>query len=140
MRSRSFLAGAILTAAFLARPASAQVPIVGPTNPDNGFPTWYKDSTGEQLDLCLVNPGLCMLTAAVQLLHPNQAFPLNYGGTFPTEAFYWAGNATMPTNGGGNALLVMALFATFANGAVVPGDQVTFGRMRIRVDNLVPGQ
>src|SRR5262245_44775199 len=140
MFSCSFIAGALLTSAFLAGPAAAQLPTVGPTNPDNGFPTWYKDGSGAQRDLCPLTTGFCLLPAAVQRLNPGQPFPLNYGGTFPTEAFYWAGNATMPTNGGGNALLVMALFATFANGAVVPGDQVTFGRMRIRVDNLVPGQ
>ncbi len=43
------------------------------------------------------------------------------------------------TNAGGSALLVMALEGAFANGDVIAGDQAVFGRIRVRVDNLVAG-
>src|SRR5439155_12105155 len=43
-------------------------------------------------------------------------------------------------NGGGQALLIMLMEATFVNGLIVPGDQMVFGRIRLRIDNLVVGQ
>ena len=36
-------------------------------------------------------------------------------------------------------MLVLALEAAFANGGPAVGDQISFGRVRIRVENLVPG-
>src|SRR5262245_41211606 len=71
--------------------AHAQLAAVGPLSPDNGFPVWYKDGQGLSLDLCLKNTGFCLLDAPVNLTNPNQPFPQNYGGTFPVEAFWWAG-------------------------------------------------
>src|SRR5262249_11088635 len=78
----------------------------------------------------------CGLAGAAQLLNPGLAFPVNYGGTFPVESFYWGGNATI-TPPAGRAVLSMAVIASFANGAVIPGDQVTFGRIRVRVDGTI---
>jgi hypothetical protein len=89
--------------------AMAQLSVVGPINPDNGFPYWYRDAANTQLDLCLTNPTLCGLLAPVQLINPGQPFPLNYAGTFPDEAPYWSIDANVPTNGGGQALLVLSL-------------------------------
>ena len=117
----------------------AQLIGVGPVDPAHGFPTSYTDAQNTQLNLCLNNSGLCLLTQAVELVNPALPFPANYGDTFPSEAFYWAGSATLTTNGGGEGLLIMALEAAFLNGIVIPGEQVTFGRMRVRFDNLVPG-
>jgi len=47
--------------------------------------------------------------------------------------------ATMDTRGGGRATLTLALEAAFASGPVAAGDQISFGRVRIRVDNPQPG-
>src|SRR5262245_1112712 len=118
---------------------SAQLAAVGPVSADNGFPTWYRDAQARQLDLCLTNTGFCLLDAPVNLTNPGAAFPANYGGTFPEEAFWWAAEAEMPTNNGGDALLVLALEAAFANDVVAAGDQISFARVRIRVDNLIAG-
>src|SRR5262245_38045142 len=118
---------------------SAQLTAVGAVNPVHGFPSSYTDSGNTMLQPCLANTGFCLLDAAVQLLNPAAEFPLNFGGTFPDEFFYWAGEASMPTTGDGEALLVMALEGSFANDAVAAGDQVTFGRIRVRIDNLVAG-
>jgi PKD repeat protein len=83
---------------------------------------------------------LCLLEGgAVTLTNPNLPFPDNYGGTFPDEAFWNVCEASMPTNNGGSALLVIALEAAFANEVPISGDQVAFARVRIRVDNLIAG-
>jgi PKD repeat protein len=119
--------------------ASAQLVGMGPISPDNGFPTTYTDAQGTTLNLCLSNAPMCLLAAAAELLNPGLPFPLNYAGTFDADSFYWAGDADMATNAGGRALLIMGLKAGFVNGAVVPGEQVVFGRIRLRIDNLVAG-
>jgi len=119
--------------------ASAQLTAVGAVTPVHGFPSSYTDSGNTSLGPCLNNNGFCLLANAVQLLNPNQPFPNNFGGTFPDEFFYWAGDATMTVNGGGTALLVMALEGSFAGGVPLAGDQVVFGRMRLRIDNLQVG-
>jgi len=131
---------AALAALLPNAPASAQLTAVGPVSPANGFPTTYTDAQGTTLNLCLSNGPMCLLLgAAAELLNPALPFPLNYGGTFEEESFYWAGDADMATNNGGRALLLMGLKAGFANGTIVPGDQMVFGRIRIRADNLVAG-
>ena len=43
---------------------------VGAVNPDNGFPLWYRDAAGTQLDLCITDPTLCGLLGPVQLVNP----------------------------------------------------------------------
>ncbi len=100
------------------------------------------------LSLCLKNvppvgnPAggpLCLLPADVNPPTPGVAFPNNYNGTFPDEAFYWSGGADVVTAGGGRGILVLGLEAAFFNGPVVAGDQVVFGRIRFRLDNLVAG-
>ncbi len=57
---------------------------------------------------------------------------------YPDEAFYWSADAAMSATGGADAHLVLALEQAFATD-IVPGDQMVFGRMRLRVDNLVAG-
>jgi len=134
------LAGMVAFAAlFPISNASAQLVGMGPISPDNGFPTTYTDAQGTTLNLCLSNAPMCLLAAAAELLNPGLPFPLNYAGTFDADSFYWAGDADMATNAGGRALLIMGLKAGFVNGAVVPGEQVVFGRIRLRIDNLVAG-
>lgn len=138
---KSLLGAASLSALIPLSIASAQgLAAVGPTSPDHGFPEWYEDNNGLQLDLCLTDPVLCLLEGgAVTLSNPNLPFPDNYGGTFPDEAFWNVCEASMPTNTGGSALLVIALEAAFANEVPISGDQVAFARVRIRVDNLIAG-
>jgi len=137
---RFLAASALAAAALTPSQASAQLAAVGPVDPNHGFPTWYEDDDGLRLDFCINNNGLCLLETIVQLANPNQPFPANYGGTFPDEAFWWACEADMDTNNGGGALLVLAMEAAFANEVVAAGDQVSFARLRIRVDNLIQGQ
>jgi len=138
--SKSLLGAASIAALVPTGLASAQgLAAVGPTSADNGFPEWYSDNNTLQLDLCLTDPVLCLLDGAVSLSNPGAPFPDNYGGTFPPEAFWNLCEASMPTNNGGQALLVIALEAAFVNEVPAAGDQVAFARVRIRVDNLIAG-
>ena len=139
MRLNKTLIGAAATSALFASLAQAQgLAAVGPTSPANGFPEYYEDTNGLRLDLCTTDPLLCLLDAPITLTNPAAAFPDNYGGTFPDELFWQRCDAIMPTNNGGQALLVMAVEAAFVN-AVQTGDQIAFARLRLRLDNLVAG-
>lgn len=120
--------------------AAGGLTTVGPINPDNGFPLWYKDANGLALELCVdfANPLCNFAPLPGDPFDPNQ--PPVVPGNFPDEAFWWSADALLETNGNGDgAGLVLALEAAFANGPVVPGDQVSFGRIRYRVDLDVGG-
>lgn len=104
---------------------------VGPTAPDHRFPVWYRDSAGRSLEICLdgADP-LCNFEVGA-IPNPNQ--PISFPNNFPDEAFWWAAESQMTTSAG-DALLVMALEAAFAVDAVADGDQISFGRIRLRID------
>lgn len=109
---------------------------VGPGAPDHLFPVWYRDSSGLALELCLdgADP-LCNFPVGV-IPNPNQ--PISFPNNFPDEAFWWMAESEMTTSAG-SALLIMALEAAFAVDAVIPGDQISFGRIRLRIDLNRPG-
>ncbi|MDM5327252.1 IPT/TIG domain protein [Neobacillus sp. CF12] len=107
---------------------------VGPIG-DYGYPVWYKDSKGKRLELCLEgsNP-LCGFVAGDFPTDPN----LNVeNGNFPGEAFYQLASASIALPSGGDADAVFALEAAWANEIVNDGDQIVFGRVRFRVDDLI---
>lgn len=111
---------------------------VGPTDPANGFPTWYQDHGSAtlapaKLELCL-DDALCPVVGN----RPDPTLPVSFPDNFPDESFWWAGDASFDA-GATRARLVLAAEAAFANGAVTAGDQVAFARIRVRADNLVPG-
>jgi hypothetical protein len=109
---------------------------VGPIDPNTGFPLWYEDANGLRLALCLDNSPLCLSTLPDQskpaLVAPNAA-----NSNFPDEAFWWSGQSQFTSNGV-NVLVLMASEAAFAN-RIQTGDQMAFGRIRFRLDNLVAG-
>jgi len=135
---------AATTAALLGSTSQAQgLAAVGPVSPDHGFPLWYEDHNGLRLDACLTDQALCgLLDPPPVLVNPNLPFPDNYGGVFADHTFYNSCDASMPTNNGGQALLVITLQGAFDNAdeAPIDGDQDVFARFRIRVDNLIQGQ
>ena len=131
------LAVALLLA--LAPPAAARattgVGVHGPLTEAYGwFPEWYEDASGLRLELCVDGP-YCLSTAEGGVPHPDE--PARFPDNFPDEAFWWAADTTL-TYPGGSALLSLGQEAAFANGPVAPGDQVAFGRIRIRATGLVP--
>jgi len=110
-------AAALVAAAALAGPASAQLTAAGPVDQKTGFPESYTDAAGQTVDLC-VDEQDCGVGAGI----PGQG---------ADEAFYWsAETADMPLSGGGTVA------AIFAVEAALGGDDgttlITFSRMRYR--------
>src|SRR5215213_846612 len=104
---------------------------VGPVNTDYGFPSWYGDSAGTRLELCLDgdNPLCGFLPGDI----PNPDVPVAFPDNFPGEAFYQLVASSLDLPGGGTANLTLGLEASFANGDPVAGDQLTFARTRVTV-------
>ena len=111
----------------------------GPYTAATGFfPQWYEDTNNLRLDLCLSNAAsangpLCTLLPNPGVFDPLQpiVFPVN----FPDEAFYFTADANV-VGQGIDLLYISAIEAAFAgaDGLPVPGDQITFSRIRIRAD------
>src|SRR5262249_36741889 len=108
---------------------------VGPTSSEDGYPTWYRDATGVELERCLDPTNALCIVGAV----PDPTAPISFPDNYPDESFYYNLGSSMTTNGGGRPRLVVGLESAFANGGVVPGDQITFGRVRYVIDNLQQG-
>jgi Big-like domain-containing protein len=102
-----------------------------------GFPSYFQDTTGLTMEFCdltnlaELNGGWCTLIPPSPSTVP-ESFPNN----FFIEHFYW--DATNVTSVGTTKVrFMMAVEASFANGSqVIPGDQVTFGRIRIFIPSL----
>ncbi len=144
-RLRFTAATALAVMLFLlggAQQVNAVLSAVGPNDPVTGYPVYYQDGNGLGLELCqsaatTINGSLCGLVAEPGFFNGTPPFtfnPLN----FPSEAFWFSAGATVDTAAGG-ALYVAALEAAFNNGDPVNGDQVSFARIRIRVDVPQPG-
>ena len=124
-------AGALLAAALAplgAAPAGAETAGMGPVDQANGFPTWYSDGT-VKLQLCYMANAGCLTEP------PDPNSPASYPDNFPDEAFWFNAEAS----GGNLGLYEAALEAAHVNGPVVDGDQMGFGRLRFRLNNLVAG-
>ncbi|MBI2176004.1 PGF-pre-PGF domain-containing protein [Candidatus Woesearchaeota archaeon] len=140
---KSFVFVALLLSLLLlaAWPASAALSAVSPVHPGNGYPIWYQDSSGMALEQCFdpANP-MCLADPVIAA----NAFSEETG--FGGEAFWWTTEALMDINapipGGGatgNALMVLAMEAAYANEDPAQGDQMTFGRVRFFIDAPVAG-
>lgn len=122
--------------------ASAQAALgrVGPTDPIHGFPKWYQDYTGLALKLCApktdadLAAGNCMLLPGD--VPGGDAMPEQFPDHFADEHFWWLGENVGTLANGSRVLLVMALEAAFAGGEVLSGDQMSFARVRVRIDVL----
>jgi hypothetical protein len=98
----------------------------GPLNPVDGFPDWYRDSNGEELEPCLSNSDpMCN----GPLPAPNPDAEISFPGNFPDEFFYFTGEAALTANGGFDVLAHYAIEGIY-NGT---GTQNVFGRTRYRI-------
>lgn len=119
----------------------------GPYAPANGgFASWYQDSHGRTLDLCLSKalssrvpsaPGapsyMCSLLPTPGVF--DDAQPIVFPTNFPDEAFWFTGETALVDAARGIDLgYVSAIEAAFAAEEPIEGDQVSFARIRIRVD------
>lgn len=124
-------------AAGLAAPVTAELARVGPTVPSHGFPAWYQDSTGLALALCLPQDATDLANGNCLLLPedvPGGA-PETPFTNFADEHFWYAVGSGIDTGNGGVATLTLAVEAAF-NLEVKDGDQVAFGRIRVKITDL----
>ncbi|ACB34895.1 Fibronectin type III domain protein [Leptothrix cholodnii SP-6] len=99
----------------------------GPLNPVNGYAETVTDINGISLQICK-DPAMCFFDPVVTgNLTSEQA---GTGG----ESFWWLANATLANNSGLDAVLVMAAEATYNTEDPTPGEQLSFTRLRLRID------
>jgi cadherin-like protein len=100
-----------------------------------GFPAWFQDKTGLTFEFCdLLNPaeltgGWCVL------IPPGPAYPETFPSNFFGEHFYFRADTAMK-DATVKARLTIGVEAAFVTPLVVPGDQMTFGRIRVLVNPL----
>ena len=118
---------------------SERLAAVGPRSGTHGFPLWYRDGNGVRLEL-----GLDRADQNTPAMGdpPQTPLPSPIPADFPDESFYMLVEARMTTGGTpspGRARLVLALEAAFGGaGTVAQGQQMVFGRIRVRIDGGLP--
>jgi hypothetical protein len=143
---------ALIVSALAQGAAQAALFAVDPGNsgvylPANGnFASWYQDTHGRTLDLCLSKAvssrvaGAPGAPAYMCLLNPNpgifdDTLPIDFPTNFPDEAFWFTGDGSIVDAARGIDLTyVSAVEAAFSGGDPLDGDQISFARIRIRVD------
>jgi hypothetical protein len=114
-----------------ATPRTGKLVQVGPIA-EHGFPAWYRDSNGLRLEGCTtLDDPLCSAGADEV---PNPDAPISFPDNFPGEHFYQLDNAALTLTNGVRATVDMNIEGAFANEEPVNGDQMVFGRVRIRFD------
>lgn len=109
---------------------------VGPIA-EHGFPAWYRDSSGIRVEPCVtLDDPLC---SALPDEVPNPDAPISFPENFPGEVFYQLAGATVVGNGV-DLTIGMDLEGAFASGDPAPGDNVVFGRVRIRDKTIADGE
>ncbi|WP_442113928.1 hypothetical protein [Pseudomonas sp. NUPR-001] len=139
----------LILAGLIQAPAQAALFEVdpGPYLPaTGGFAAWYQDTHGRVLDLCLTKavssrvagaPGapsyMCVLNPAPGVFDDTK--PISFPTNYPDETFWFTADAAIVDAARGIDLSYgTAIEAAFAAEDVVEGDQVSFARVRIRVD------
>ena len=122
----------IFIAVFRADISYGALTSVGPTSAQTNFPLYYSDSNGLALELCLTPPDIGPPCFFDPVIGGNA---LSAATGFGGEAFWFLSEASIdePAVSG---LLVMAVEAAYGAGDPTPNDQVSFTRIRIRVDVL----
>jgi hypothetical protein len=111
---------------------------VGPIAPETGFPAWYRDSNGLRLEACYtLDDPLC---GALPDEVPDPEAPISFPDNFPGEFFYQLAGATVATSAGAEVSVGMDLEGAFAAEEPIDGDQMVFGRIRIRAKDVPDGQ
>jgi len=117
--------------------ANAALTGKGVIDPVNHFPSWFSDTNGIELQLCLDGDGATGMCFFDPVIPDNET---SVATGFGAEAFWWSADAVLALAGGGSASLVLALEAAYGAGDPAPNDQFAFGRVRIRVDVPVNGE
>ncbi len=120
----------------LSKASHAELATVGPANPQDGFPSFYQDTSGLALELCLEGDGL---TGLCLFDPPRAEEPFSVEIGFREDAAYWLAQADIALPGATDARLELALSASFFGGDPADGNQITFGRIHISIDTPVAG-
>jgi len=113
--------------------AEAGLSRIGTNDPATGFPRWIEDERGLRLAPCLSRPNCSTLP-------PDKYRPPSTPENISDRVTYWLATASLETNGGGSASLVLATRGGFLPHAKpTDGAQQVTNRIRIRADNLQPG-
>ncbi len=104
---------------------------VGPVA-DHGFPAWYRDSNGIRLEACVTLEDPLCSTLPDEVPDPDA--PVSYPDNFPGEFFYQLAGAEVTMTNGVVATVGLDLEGAWAAEEVRDGDQMVFGRVRIRFD------
>jgi hypothetical protein len=124
----------------MATPSYAVLSRMGPviaTPSVGGFPQWFQDTTGVTMEFCDLTSQAELTGGWCTLIPPGPVFPEAFPANFFPEHFYWDTNTVVDdTTTGTRARLIMAIEGAFANNNPVPGDQMTFGRIRVFISNL----
>jgi hypothetical protein len=99
---------------------------------EHGFPAWYRDSNGVRLEACTTLDDPLCSTLPDEVPNPDE--PVSYPDNFPGEFFYQLAGAEVTMTNGVTAGIGLDLEGAWAAEEVVEGDQMVFGRVRIRFD------
>jgi len=110
---------------------------VGPIA-DHGFPTWYRDSNGIRLEACTTLDDPLCSTLPDEVPNPNA--PISYPDNFPGEFFYQLVGTELAAGAAGDVTVGLDLEGAWAAEEVKEGDQIVFGRVRIRAGDAPNGQ
>jgi len=139
IQRRNLVAAAVLLSISMA-PAYAALERVGPVDNSptvGGFPSWFQDKTGVAFEFCDLKTQAELDGGWCLLLPGDVTIPESFPANFFDEHFYWAAdNVLLDPGTGFRARLIVAMEAAFANGPAVPGDQITFGRLRVQTTGL----
>src|SRR3954470_19098685 len=135
---KHFVRAAFILIVLIAAPslALAQLERMGPVSPANGYPTWFQDKSGLAIEFCSPTNASELAGGWCLLLPGDTSAPEIFPSPFFDEHFYWDADAAFDFSTGGKARLKLAIEGAFVNGAVVQGDQMTFGRLRIQIPAL----
>jgi hypothetical protein len=110
---------------------------VGPIDLRIGYPAYYTDQNGRSLAPCVDDAVLC-LTPVPDLTRPPTVTGDPATTNFADEFFYYDVEGTFP-NLPGRSLVRLALEGAFNTPELIPGEQIVFARVRIRISGLKPG-
>jgi len=152
-RPRHFFAALVLALGAVV-PVSAGLQALGTPVAPHGYPLWYQDTNNLQLELALpatqsgrdpitgdpvpagnsTRPDLVIFDP----IDPANPESVNLG--VGDESFWWMADSVVNLPTGGRAVLVLGLEAAFGGaGSAANGQQIAFGRVRIRVDTPLAG-
>ncbi|MGZ7457725.1 Ig-like domain-containing protein [Pseudomonas sp. Ma2-10] len=134
--------------------AFAQLAAVDPgpyTFASGKFPIWYQDNNLLSMELCQSRAAssrvpaatppayMCTLLPAPGIF--DDTLPMVFPDNWPDEAFWFLAETTIPDNAAGYGMdaYVAGIEAAFAGGDPLDGDQISFARIRMRINVPIAG-